>query len=79
MFSLKNYVKKGLLDAVGKQAEYWIILNSVGWLEKGVFDESDLEEINKAIEDYKASLIPTKSEEETTEENPVENEEDENA
>lgn len=50
MFSLKEFVKKGLLDAVGKMADYQIILNSAGWHEKGVLDESDLAEINTKIE-----------------------------
>lgn len=50
MFSLKNFIKKGLLDAVGKMADYQIILNAAGWHEKGVLDESDLAEINTKIE-----------------------------
>ena len=50
MFSLKQFIKKGLLDAVGKMADYQIILNSVGWMEKGVLDETDLAEINAKIE-----------------------------
>ena len=50
MFSLKDFIKKGLLDAVGKMADYQIILNSVGWMEKGVLDEADLAEINAKIE-----------------------------
>ena len=50
MFSLKEFIKKGLLDAVGKMADYQIILNAVGWLEKGVLDEADLAEIQAAIE-----------------------------
>ena len=50
MFSLKDFIKKGLLDAVGKMADYQIILNSVGWMEKGVLDETDLAEINAKIE-----------------------------
>ena len=50
MFSLKDFIKKGLLDAVGKQADYWVILNAVGWMEKGVLDEADLAEINAKIE-----------------------------
>ena len=50
MFSLKNFIKKGLLDAVGKMADYQIILNAVGWLEKGVLDESDLAEIQSSID-----------------------------
>ena len=50
MFSLKDFVKKGLLDAVGKMADYQVILNAAGWLEKGVLDEADLAEINAKIE-----------------------------
>lgn len=50
MFSLKDYIKKGLILAVGKKPDYEIILASVGWLEKGVLLESDLAEIQQAIE-----------------------------
>ena len=50
MFSLRNFVKKGLLDAVGKMADYQVILNAAGWLEKGVLDEADLAEINEKID-----------------------------
>ena len=50
MFSLKGFIKKGLLDAVGKMADYQIILNAVGWFEKGVLNEEDLSEIQTAID-----------------------------
>lgn len=50
MFSLKEFVKKGLLDAVGKMADYQVILNSAGWMEKGVLDAADLSEISAKIE-----------------------------
>ena len=50
MFSLKDFIKKGLLNAVGKMADYQVILNAAGWLEKGVLDEADLMEIQIAIE-----------------------------
>lgn len=49
-FNLREFIKKGLLNAVGKMADYQIILNSVGWMEKGVLTEDDLAEINAAIE-----------------------------
>ena len=49
MFSLREFVKKGLLDAVGRMANYQVILNAVGWHEKGVLDEADLAEINEKI------------------------------
>lgn len=50
MFSLKEFIKKGLLDAVGKMADYQVILNAVGWMEKGVLAEDDLAEVNAKID-----------------------------
>ncbi|MBO5747372.1 MAG: hypothetical protein J6S13_09860 [Clostridia bacterium] len=49
MFSLREFIKKGLIAAVGKMADYQIILNAAGWLEKGVLTEEDLAEIEAAI------------------------------
>ena len=52
MFSLRDFVKKGFLDAIGKMADYQIIINAAGWHEKGVLTEDDLSEINQAMENY---------------------------
>ncbi len=49
MFSLREFIKKGLISAVGKMADFQIILNAAGWLEKGVLTEEDLAEIEAAI------------------------------
>lgn len=49
MFNLRDFIKGGLLDAVGRMADYQIILNAAGWLEKGVLTEMDLAEIQEAI------------------------------
>lgn len=51
MFNLREFIKKGLIAAVGKMADYQIILNAVGWHEKGVLTEEDLAEINALILD----------------------------
>lgn len=51
MFSLRNFIKSGLLKAVGKMADYQIILNAAGWLEKGVLTEDDLMEIQIVIDE----------------------------
>ncbi|MBO5903980.1 MAG: hypothetical protein J6Q64_01230 [Clostridia bacterium] len=64
MFSLKNFIKKGLLDAVGKMADYQIILNAAGWHEKGVLDESDLAEIQSRIDANSADSELTEEESE---------------
>lgn len=50
MFSLKNFIKNGLVKAVGKMADYQIILNAVGWFEKGVLEEADLADIQAVID-----------------------------
>lgn len=49
-FTLSGFIKRGLLSAVGKMADYQIILNAAGWLEKGVLSEDDLMEIQAAID-----------------------------
>ena len=50
MFNLNEFIKNGFIKAVGKMADYQIILNAAGWLEKGVLGESDLMEIQNAID-----------------------------
>ena len=50
MFNLAEFIKKGLLDAVGKMADYQVILNAVGWHEKGVLTEDDLSKIQDKID-----------------------------
>lgn len=49
MFNMRVFVKDGFLKAVGKMADYQIILNAAGWHEKGVLTEEDLAEIQSAI------------------------------
>ena len=49
-FTLSGFIKRGLLSAVGKMADYQIILNAAGWLEKGVLSEDDLMEIQAEID-----------------------------
>ena len=50
MFTLREFIKKGFINAIGKMADYQIILNAAGWFDKGVLTEEDLAEINTAIE-----------------------------
>lgn len=64
MFSLNAFIKKGLLDAIGKMADYQVILNAVGWHEKGVLTEEDLAEINAAIDAQ--HIVPDENTEEVT-------------
>ena len=76
MFSLREFIKKGLLDAVGKMADYQVILNAMGWYEKNVLLEEDLVEINAKIDEKNTPVetIEPEIEEIPTEEENLENE-----
>lgn len=50
MFSFREFVKQGYLRAVGRQPDYWIMLNAAGYADKGVLTMDDLAEIQTAIE-----------------------------
>ena len=50
MFSLREFVKKGLIESIGKEPDYKIILNTANWVDKGVLTEYDAEEISRLIE-----------------------------
>ena len=56
MFTLANFIKNGFLAAVGKMADYQIILNAAGWFEKGVLTEADLMDIQAAIDEKNIRL-----------------------
>ena len=56
MFNLGSFIKSGFIAAVGRMADYQIILNAAGWFEKGVLSESDLAEIQTVIDDKNARL-----------------------
>ena len=56
MFNLGSFIKSGFIAAVGKMADYQIILNAAGWFEKGVLSESDLAEIQTVIDEKNARI-----------------------
>ena len=56
MFNLGSFIKNGFIAAVGRMADYQIILNAAGWFEKGVLTETDLAEIQAAIDDKNARI-----------------------
>jgi hypothetical protein len=68
MFNLNLFIKSGLLKAIGKMADYQIILNAAGWFDKGVLIESDLAEIHAAIEANNVQIETSEEEIEETEE-----------
>lgn len=67
MFNLRDFIKNGLIKAVGKMADYQVILNAAGWLEKGVLLEEDLAEIEtliKALSEVGVEELPNEITEE---------------
>lgn len=68
MFSLRNFLMQGFRNAIGKMADYQIILNATGWYEKGVLLLEDLEELQRLI-DEKNTPESTPEQEENTENN----------
>lgn len=68
MFSLRNFLMKGLLNAIGKLADYQVILNAMGWYEKGVLLEEDLAEIQQKIDEKNTPVEEVEEVEEETEE-----------
>lgn len=50
MFNFREFIKKGFIGAVGKQPDYWIILNAGGYANQGVLTMEDLAEIQAAID-----------------------------
>ena len=58
MFTLKEFIKKGLIEAVGNRPDYKIRLSAAGWLEKDVLTEADLVDVDTAIESqYKVEEV----------------------
>ena len=70
MFNLREYIKQGFIDAIGKMGDYQIILNSAGYAEKGVLLEEDLAEIKALIDEKNSKEIENSS---SVEEIPEEN------
>lgn len=50
MFNYRNFLMTGFKDAIGKMADYQIVLNANGYYEKRVLTEEDLAELQTLIE-----------------------------
>lgn len=68
MFDFREFIKKGLLAAVGHLMDYQIILNATGWYEKNVLTMEDLAEINAKIDEKNTPIEEPIEENETNEE-----------
>lgn len=49
-FSFRECLKNALVQAVGSKPDFEIILAAANWVSKGVLVESDVEEIQAAID-----------------------------
>lgn len=49
MFNYREFLMTGFRGAVGKMADYQVILNANGYYEKGVLTEDDLAELQELI------------------------------
>jgi len=76
MFSLRKFIMKGLLNAIGKLADYQVILNATGWFEKGVLLEEDLAEIQQKIDEKNTPPVEPQEEVEPVEEESIEGSEE---
>ena len=57
MFNFRNYILKAFIDAIGKMADYQVMLNAAGYQEKGVLTEDDLSEIERRIDAKNAASV----------------------
>ena len=74
MFNLREFVKKGLIKAIGIQSDYWVMLTAANWFSKGVLEEEDMIEIQEKIDEKNTPVEPEPIEEVVEE--PIENEEE---
>ena len=49
-FDARDFLKGGLIGAVGKKPDYKIKLDAMQWYDKGYLEDGDLAEIQEAID-----------------------------
>lgn len=49
MFNYRDFLMQGFKNAIGKMADYQVILNAGGYYEKNVLTEDDLAELQELI------------------------------
>lgn len=49
MFDFHTFVKRGLMSAVNKQSNYWVMLNAAAYYEKGILTDADMVEIETLV------------------------------
>ena len=64
MFNYREFLMTGFRNAVGKMADYQVILNANGYYEKGVLAEEDLAELQELINEKNTPVETTEDIEE---------------
>lgn len=62
MFNYREFLMTGFRNAVGKMADYRVILNANGYYEKGVLTEDDLAELQMMIDAKNSAAEQNESE-----------------
>lgn len=62
MFNYREFLMTGFRNAVGKMADYRVILNANGYYEKGVLTEGDLAELQEMIDAKNSAAEQNESE-----------------
>lgn len=57
-FDLRSFVKKGLIAAIGVQADYWVMLTAANWFQKGILLNEDMIEIQELIDEKNTPVEP---------------------
>lgn len=57
-FDLRSFVKKGLIAAIGVQADYWVMLTAANWFQKGILLNEDMLEIQAKIDEKNTPVEP---------------------
>lgn len=60
---LHSFTLSALKKAISSMPDYWIMNNALGWFEKGVLVEADLEELQNLINAKNASVEESEPEE----------------
>jgi uncharacterized protein YbgA (DUF1722 family) len=63
MFNYREFLMQGFRDAVGRMADYQVILNANGYYEKGVLTEEDLASLQELINEKNTPALPEETEE----------------
>ena len=46
---LHDFVMRGLISAISRMPDYWIINSALNWYDKGILTQEDLEVINSKL------------------------------